>query len=524
MTESREGGVEHGSDGTAADARLRWRWRRQHAVAGVLLAAILAFGLLLRIVYWYGMVTVDPFAYADSAASIARWLPGFDREIMGNLYYTQYIRFSLTVPAAVIYRLFGPGEWQSTVVPIAASLGTVAVSYDLATRVAGVKAGLFSAFLAAVFPLGVINSTQFLPDTMLMFWAGLTMVLFLRGLDGRTRRERALLFLATGVSWALAFYAKQTAISLAIPFGVLFVARRRMYPEVVLGVPGALLVVAGVQFLLVSLGSGPFEDLRTVIGEGRDIQPGALGYTDLDLSYLGDLTRDPMFVPTTVIFVLGLVSIAVVDGWKGPAKWGPGALLVLLVGQYVYFEFLMRLPSLYSWWKEPRYVLSVLVPMFAIAGIGFAMAVDRSRGFPRMAVVICGLSGLLAIAVLSVVEVRDDREYWRTHRIDALAIELAAAIEAQPEAVVFTWDDDLARYVSFHLGLERTTAYERSRNVGLVRNRFDPRTEADLVEPGSLVVISAAQDQPGLRTAPLPGWTRVWEKPGVLSLYRTPAE
>ncbi len=520
----REGGVTQvGVERSAAGHALISR-RRLDITKGLALAAILALGLSLRIVFWYGLVTVDPFAYADSAANIARWLPGFDRAIMGNLYYTQYTRFSLTVPAAAMYRVFGPGEWQSTVVPMAASLGTVIIAYDLAARVAGAAAGLFSAFLAAVFPLSVINSTQFLPDTMLMFWAGLTMVLFLRGMDGSTRRQRALLFFATGLSWAFAFYAKQTAIALAIPIVVLFVTRRRLYPEVFLGVPGALLVVGAMQFLLLSLGSAPFEDLRTVIGEGQDVQPGALGYTDLDLSYIGDLISDRMFVPTTVAFVAGLTVIVVFDGWRGMARWGPGALLALFAGQYLYFEFLMRLPSLYSWWKEPRYVLPMLLPMFAIAGIGFATLLDRTDGNRRKATMICGLSGLAAVAALSAMAVSDDHRYWQTHRIDALAIELAEAIEAQPEVPVFTWDDDLARYLSFHLGLNRTTAYERSRNVGLVRNRYNSTTGEDLVEPNSLVVISAAQDQPGLATAAEAGWVRVWTKPGVLTLYRTPAD
>lgn len=34
------------------------------------LAAILALGLVLRIVFWYGLVTVDPAAYADSAPNL----------------------------------------------------------------------------------------------------------------------------------------------------------------------------------------------------------------------------------------------------------------------------------------------------------------------------------------------------------------------------------------------------------------------------------------------------------------------
>jgi 4-amino-4-deoxy-L-arabinose transferase-like glycosyltransferase len=499
------------------------RGHRERATVALLLGAILAFGLCLRVVFWYGLVTVDPYAYADSAASIARAKPVFDPPIVGNLYYTQYTRLSLTVPAAVLYRLFGPGEVASTIVPIGASLGIAVVAFGLAARVAGSRAGLIAAFLACVFPVNVINSTQFLPDTMMAFFAGLTMLLFLIAFDGQTRRRRVLLYFATGVAWALAFYGKQTSIVLFIPFGALVVARRRFHFELIAGIPGALLVVAGAQVLLMNLGGSFLQDIRTVISEGHNTQPGALRYTDLDLSYVNDLVRDRMFIPTTILFGAGLVGIIVAEGWGGFVRGARFPLLVLVVGQYLYFEFLMRLPSLYSWWKEPRYILSMMIPMFALAGIGLSGWLDLLKGRAQGAAAVCLAGGLLVAAGVGVFTVRDDYDYWRVHRIDAVAIELADAIEREPPAVVFTWDDDLARYLSFHLGLDRTTAYERTRNEGLVRNRFDMKDGHELVEPGSLVVVNQGQDQPGLPTAVPPGWQQVWEKPGVVKLYSVPA-
>ncbi|MBA4182040.1 MAG: hypothetical protein C0506_15730 [Anaerolinea sp.] len=494
----------------------------EHASVAVALGLILAAGLLLRIVFWYGLVTVDPYAYADSAASIARWKPVFDPDIVGNLYYTQYTRLSLTVPTALLYRLFGPGEVVSTVVPIGASLGIALIAFSMAFRVAGSRAGLVAAFLACVFPLNVINSTQFLPDTMMAFFTGLTMLLFLSGFQSHTPRRRVLLYFATGVVWALAFYAKQTAVAVAIPFAVLVVIRRRFHFQLGAGVPGALLVVAAVQVLLMNLGGAFLEDIRTVITEGRTVQPGALGYTDLDLSYIRDLVSDPMFLPTTILFGVGLVAILAAEGWRGFVKGDAFPLVVLVAGQYLYFEFLMRLPSLYSWWKEPRYVLSMLIPMFALAGIGLSRWPGLLSGGGRRAAGLYVAGGLLFAFGVTLSTVRDDHTYWRANRIDAVAIELADAIEREPPATVFTWDDDLARYLSFHLGLDRTTVYERTRNEGLVRNRFDPKEGHDLVEPGSLVVVNEGQDQPGLVTAVPESWQQVWEKPGVLKLYRVP--
>lgn len=508
--------------GSIRETRRRLHIEKDGAVAAGL-AAILALGLTLRIVYWYGLVTVDPYAYADAAASIARWKPVFDPDTVGNLYYTQYVRLSLTVPAAVFYRLFGPGEVVSTIVPIVASLGIALIAFELARRVAGSRAGLIAAFLACVFPLNVINSTQFLPDTMMAFFTGATMLLFLNGLEARTRRGRMLLYFATGVAWALAFYGKQTAVTVAIPFAALVVARRRFHPELAAGVPGVLLVVAAVQVLLLNLGGSFLQDIRTVINEGRDVQPGALGYTDLDFSYVNDLVTDDMFVPTTALFAVGLVVAIAAEGWRGFLRGPTSALLVLVAGQWVYFEFFMRLPSLASWWKEPRYILSMLIPMFALAGIGLSRWFDLLGSGARRAAAVYLAGGLLFAAGMSVRAVRQDHTYWRAHRIDAAASELADAIEREPPAIVFTWDDDLARYLSFHLGLDRATYYERFRNEGLVRNRFSIPDGRSLVEPGSLVVVNEGHDQPGLPTAVPESWQLVWEKPGVLKVYRAPA-
>jgi 4-amino-4-deoxy-L-arabinose transferase-like glycosyltransferase len=490
------------------------------------LAAILALGLVLRIVFWYGLVTVDPAAYADSAESIARGIPSFNHTYFGNLYYTQYIRLSLTVPAAVFYRLFGPGEAVSTIVPIGASLGMGLIAFELARRGAGKRAGLIAAFLAVIFPVNVINSTQFLPDTMMAFFAGLTILLFLTVLDGEhTRRQRLSLYFGVGVAWSLAFYGRQTAVGLMIPFGALIVLRwrfhRRFQREIFAGVPGALLVVLLVQVLLMNLGGTFLEDLRTTLAESHNSQPGALQYTDLDLSYIRDLLRDPMFIPSTFLGGVGFLFAVAAQGKRRCFDGMVGTLVVLIVGQYLYFEFLMRLPSLYSWWKEPRYVLSMMLLIFVLAGIGLSQWIDMLEGSARRMAAFYVTCGLLFALAVSLATVRNDHAYWRTNRVDAVEIQVADYLKTQPPAPLFTWDDDFARYISPHIGLDRTSAYERQHNEGAVRNRFDVAGNS-LVEPGSFVVVNDAVAAPGLKTAPDPSWQMVWEKAGVLKVYRVP--
>ncbi len=488
------------------------------------LAAILALGLLLRIVFWYGLVMVDPYAYADSAESIARGLPAFNHEFLGNLYYTQYIRLSLTIPAAVFYRLFGPGEVVSTIVPIGASLGIGVIAFELARRCAGNRAGLIAAFLAVIFPVNVMNSTQFLPDTMMAFFAGLTMLIFVTVIEGdHSRHQRLLLYFAVGVSWALAFYGRQTAVGLAIPFAALIVMRRRLHHEIFAGIPGALLVVLAVQVLLMNLGGTFLEDLKTTLAESHKYQPGALRYTDLDLSYIRDLLHDPMFIPTAFLGGVGFLLAIAAQGWRRSFKGLVVPLFVLIAGQYLYFEFLMRLPGLYSWWKEPRYVLSMMIPMFALAGIGLSQWTDMLEGGARRVAAFYIVCGLLFASVVCISTVRNNHAYWRANRIDLTAIQVANYLKTQPPGPLFVWNDDFARYISPHLGLTHTSVYERAHNEGTVRNRFDAAGNS-LVEPGSFVVINNVKATSGPSTAPDPGWQLVWEKAGVLEVYRVPPQ
>lgn len=486
------------------------------------LAGVLVLGLVLRIVFWYGMVNVDSYAYADSAAAIARWQPVFDPDLTGSLYYTQYVRLSLTIPAAVLYRLFGPGEVVSTVFPIACSLGTGVVAFCMARRAADDRAGIFAAFLAVVFPLNVINSTQFLPDTVMTFFASLTMLLFLMAFENElSRRNRALLYAAAGVSWALAFYARPTAVALMIPFGLLILVRRRIHPEFAALVAGGFAIIGLMNVLTTSLGAGFLEDIRTILTEGRGSQAGALGYADIDWTYFKDFLRDPMFVPTTALGLGGLLVLVARSGWRETYRGPAFHIILLVVGQYLYFEFLMRLPGLYSWWKEPRYILSLMVPLFVLAGVGMSKWLDARETRVRKATAVYVAGGLLFAFALSIGSVRDDHAYWETHRIDLLAQDVADFLDSEPEATVYTWNDDFARYLSFHAGLERASFYDRSQHKGLIRNRFDQGGHS-MVTPGSFVVIHPGHDAEG-RPAAAPGhWELAWEREGVLAIYRVP--
>jgi hypothetical protein len=117
--------------------------RRRYPVSSASLAAfaitatMVGLALSLRLVYFFGLVNVDPFNYADSAISIARWQPALDADLLGDITYTQYIRLSIIAPAALLYRLFGVSDAASTVMPIVLSLVLVGAGGWFGYRLAG---------------------------------------------------------------------------------------------------------------------------------------------------------------------------------------------------------------------------------------------------------------------------------------------------------------------------------------------------------------------------------------------------
>ncbi|MCC6381541.1 MAG: glycosyltransferase family 39 protein [Dehalococcoidia bacterium] len=487
------------------------------------LGGVLLLGLVLRLVFYYGVVRVDPFAYSDAAVSIARWQPVFDPDVVGRLYYTQYIRLSLVVPAAALYWLFGPSDAASTAVPIAVSLATALVAYRLGRRAGSALGGVLAAFLVAVFPVAVANSTEFLPDTMMMFFASLAMLLFLEAFeDDLGRRGRLLRYGGAGMAWACCFYARPTAVALLMPFALLVILRRRIHLELGAAVAGGALVILAGNALLMSLGSEPLQDIRVILTEGRGSAPGALQYTDLDWTYLKDLARDPMFFPFTVVAATGLLLLIAQERhswWKGRSFH----LAVLAGGQYVYFEFLMRLPGLYSWWKEPRYILSMMVPLLVLGGVGLARWVEDAPASLKRATAAYVSGALLLALVSSVWVVRNDHAYARANRVDALAVSAAAYLRTQPDLPVFTWNDDFARRLSYRLGLDDASYYDRTHDRGRVRNRFDAEGWS-LVVPDSYVVLLQGDDDWTKPTAPGRSWQVVWDAPGQAVVYRVPAE
>jgi len=172
-----------------------------------MLALILILSLILRLWLFTGISGDDDVSIADQALRLLAsgpWLPESHYAARVGLYY----------PQALIYAVFGVGEWQTVVMPLVYSLLGVWLAYALARRLLGSGAGLLAALTLAVFPLDVYNASQLVPDLPMGVTSALAVYLVLRVLDSDRPYPWAV---AAGLVWGFSYLIKVEAALLALP-------------------------------------------------------------------------------------------------------------------------------------------------------------------------------------------------------------------------------------------------------------------------------------------------------------------
>lgn len=499
------------------EAALAWvRTRRGMVILTV--GAIVLLGLVLRLLYPFGIIWVDSFTYSDAAISMARWEPAFDRHLVGDLYYQQYTRLSIIIPAAVLYKFFGEGDTASTVFPIVLSLSTVPVVFWFTRRYYNLTAAIAAAALITTFPWSVINSAQFMPDeaqaAFLIF--GVVAFLVLAYEEGLSRRQALALWFVVGVMGTLAFYSRSTAIAVLPGAGFVCLVRWRTLLRVEIlavfgGIAATLLVF---EALLIALGSSPFDDFLVLW------ELGSKSRVRVSWGFAEYLLLDGKFWPWMWAGMAGGLWWLARTPWRTWLSSPILALAVIIAGEYVYFEFFMDLPGLATWRKEPRYLLPMAFPMLVFAGIAISAVVDtmRKRSIPAAATVALFLGGFSLFMSVRGLYLEWDIYMTNQKRVDAEQVHIARFLANDPAAIVYSNDDDFTRPLSTRMG-SAGTAYERGvTDSGRLKNRFLPDGH-ERVTPGSYVVVIPVEQWWPLPAAPAPHWKLVFGSPSTAAVY-----
>ncbi len=222
--------------------------------------ALLAFGLALRALYFVGYANVDPWddtIYLELAEHHRKGELDSEFERASRLLE----QGDLTAPDAFVSRrgayvpiswaqsLLGSGERSAALPSLLASLGTILLTFHLATHLLGRAAALWSAFFYCLVPLDVTFATRILADAPQTFWITASIAAaFVASQGARSRGTRVSLYVASAACLYLATLTRLNGL-IGLPLAALAAAsafgRRetRLEPLVLPAALGVLLAI-----------------------------------------------------------------------------------------------------------------------------------------------------------------------------------------------------------------------------------------------------------------------------------------
>lgn len=164
------------------------------------LPGILVLFFLIRLLLFVGIVGADDVSIASQSLKVLS-----DGFYLPTGHYAA--RVGLIYPQALIFALFGVGEWQMALLPMLSSLGGILLAFAIGRRYGGDHVGLLAAFVLTIFPLDAYLATTLMPDQPLGVMIGLTFYLLVLAEE----KQRSWLAVAAGLAWGWAYLIKVEA-------------------------------------------------------------------------------------------------------------------------------------------------------------------------------------------------------------------------------------------------------------------------------------------------------------------------
>jgi hypothetical protein len=179
----------------------------------LLLFTILAIAVLNMA--WIGHLASDDKAYISAALG---WLNEFP--YVPDSHWA--VRHTLNIPMAIIFRLFGEGEFQSVLVSLIYGIALLTILAFSVRRIASLNAAMIACLFIIFTPFFSETVTISGVDVVETFYVILSLLLYLFAIE----HKGALTFmLAAGIAAGLAFLSRETSVGLIAAYGILFLFR-----------------------------------------------------------------------------------------------------------------------------------------------------------------------------------------------------------------------------------------------------------------------------------------------------------
>jgi 4-amino-4-deoxy-L-arabinose transferase-like glycosyltransferase len=294
------------------------------------LAAAVAAAFAMRIICFSALTGYDEFAYARIASDIADGI--FKLSDVSGYYGFRYL---ITFPAALFNKILGDTSYSAAAWPLLCSLGNTLLAYFLGQELFGRRAGIIAAFFQAFLPVSVIYGTMLYPEEILVFWTGLSALLFLKGSARPGRWGGAALLALSGLCVGLGWHVRLNAAVMLVVYAV-WTFRFGFRPAHMLLAAGFIAALVPDWGACWAATGDPFFSLRTQLSKlatDTDVYPAG------HLVYLrGLLGLDLYGLALFGFYFYFFAAAAAVAAWRKdltrllvPLSWFGGLLL--------YFEF-----------------------------------------------------------------------------------------------------------------------------------------------------------------------------------------
>jgi len=193
--------------------------KRSFALGLVILAAF-----IIRMMFFTGGVRgSDAYAYALHAFQMATGQ--YDINTMDSFYG---FRFTLLLPTALSYFLFGVNDYASVIFLYISSLLNIGVVFLLADRLSGHKTALLAAIFLALYPLDILMANMISPDSFIPLFSSLAILLYVMAEEKKYSAGAVRFFLImAGFCLGLAYLSRITSIFLFAALACYHIFRQR---------------------------------------------------------------------------------------------------------------------------------------------------------------------------------------------------------------------------------------------------------------------------------------------------------
>lgn len=413
-----------------------------HLPTPLLLASIVIVALLLRVLFFVGLVSGDPqddgvyynnaFAlYNDGPTYLERYR-NLPPDFLANPIDQFHVRPMITYPIAATFALLGPGETQATLWALLCSLLVVVIVYRLGVVMHGRGVGLVAALLCSFYPIEVINGTRILSDVQVGLFTALGLLCLVEG----ARRGNLVLYALSGAAAGGAYLANGrglVVLAVLLCGAALQWFRQRTDWRALVSLVGGFAVVFGLEALTYGLTTGdPLLSYRIQSGAARfkylhepvsTIPWGRLQieYTNgrpfelLRTVFVGDNRPTDQFGGFFFLFLAAAVYSLL--------RRRNRLMVMLAAALFLYLEFGPVSISIDSArrelhylmvYKQERFLLMLTAPLAVVAAF-FVVAIGRRSPLAAAAVVLL----LFATSLAAIVRTRD---YYRAGLTDLRAV------------------------------------------------------------------------------------------------------